>query len=78
MLIFRSARLRKDIQVNKRHLNKTMHSHSWDDTVGVVTFCRNSATPISAEEGLTGILSSGTDSDIKGYGDLSTFTEEEV
>lgn len=44
--------------------------------VGVVTFCRNSATPIAAEEGLTGILSSG--GDIGGYGDLSAFTDDEV
>jgi AP endonuclease-2 len=42
----------------------------------VVTFCRDEATPIAAEEGLTGKLSSG--GDIKGYGDLSAFTEDEV
>lgn len=48
--------------------------------VGVVTFCRNLATPIAAEEGLTGILSSGsgTDTTIKNYGDFSTFMEDEV
>lgn len=42
----------------------------------MVTFCRNSATPIAAEEGLTGIFSSGRD--IEGYGDLSPFTDDEV
>lgn len=46
--------------------------------VGVVTFCRNSATPVAAEEGLTGVLSSGADAGIKGYGDVSGFTDDEV
>lgn len=46
---------------------------------GVVTFCRNSvATPIAAEEGLTGILSPNKDAVIGSYGDHSDFTEDEV
>lgn len=46
--------------------------------IGVVTFCRNSATAVAAEEGLTGILSSGSQTNIKGYGDHSHFTDDEV
>lgn len=75
MLIFHSARLRKDTLVNKSLQSIKMHSHSWDDIIGVVTFCRNSASPLAAEEGLTGMLCSGN---VEEYGDLSAFTEEEV
>ena len=46
---------------------------------GVVTFCRDSVTPVAAEEGLTGIHSSSqSDSIIKCYGDHSQFTDDEV
>ena len=46
---------------------------------GVATFCRNSASPVAAEEGLTGLLPSCTKDDIiKCYGDLKSFTQEEV
>lgn len=49
-----------------------------DIAVGVVTFCHNSVTPVAAEEGLTGILSSSTDSIIQCYGDHTQFTDDEV
>jgi len=46
---------------------------------GVVTFCRDSAVPILAEEGLTGCLPSARKRDAIGcYGDTSGFTEDEV
>ena len=45
----------------------------------MVTFCQDSATPVAAEEGLSGVLSpSSRDSVVKCYGSLSQFSEEEV
>ncbi|XP_071488475.1 DNA-(apurinic or apyrimidinic site) endonuclease 2-like [Diadema antillarum] len=49
---------------------------------GVVTYCRNDYTPVLAEEGITGLLSSKSKQlshDVVGhYGDQSSFTEEEL
>ena len=45
----------------------------------MVTFCRESALPVLAEEGLTGSLLSAKKRDAIGcYGDTSAFTEDEV
>ncbi len=45
---------------------------------GVVTFCRDAATPLTAEEGLTGILSQQREDTVKCYGCTDSYTEEEV
>ncbi len=46
--------------------------------LGVVTFCRNSVSPSRAEEGLTGVLSSGRKDAVENYGDHTHSTIEEV
>ena len=46
--------------------------------VGVVTFCRDCATPVAAEEGLTGSLSSERVDAVKCYGQWVEFSQEEV
>lgn len=43
---------------------------------GVATYCRNTATPFAAEEGLTGLL--GGEQGVGCYGDQSCFTQEEL
>lgn len=45
---------------------------------GVVTFCRDSATPLTAEEGLTGLLSQQRDDSVKCYGSTDCYVDEEV
>ena len=45
---------------------------------GVVTFCRDSATPVAAEEGLTGCLSSERVDAVKCYGQWEEFSPDEV
>lgn len=45
---------------------------------GVATFCRDSATPLKAEEGLHSCLSVKSDSIVGCYGDVTDFTEEEL
>ncbi|XP_023693340.1 DNA-(apurinic or apyrimidinic site) endonuclease 2 [Paramormyrops kingsleyae] len=44
---------------------------------GVATFCRDSATPVAAEEGLTGLLTSH-DGAVGCYGDQNDFEDEEL
>ena len=44
----------------------------------MVTFCRDSATPVSAEEGLTGTLSTDREDSVKCYGQWEEFSQEEV
>ncbi|KAJ8359428.1 hypothetical protein SKAU_G00159530 [Synaphobranchus kaupii] len=44
---------------------------------GVATFCKDSVTPIAAEEGLTGLLTSH-DGGVGCYGDQSQFSAEEL
>ena len=46
--------------------------------LGVVTFCRDSATPVAAEEGLTGSLSADRLDTVKCYGQWEEFSPEEV
>ena len=46
--------------------------------LGVVTFCRDSATPVAAEEGLTGYLSADRLDAVKCYGEWEEFSPEEV
>ena len=49
--------------------------------VGVATFCRGAATPVSAEEGLTGVLTQPTLEDAVGHHTPtihSPFSQEEV
>ena len=46
--------------------------------VGVVTFCRNSATPLAAEEGVTGVLSTERSDAVKCYGEMNERTSEDV
>ncbi|KAI5254662.1 DNA-(apurinic or apyrimidinic site) endonuclease 2 isoform X2 [Manis pentadactyla] len=44
---------------------------------GVATFCKDSATPVAAEEGLSGLL--GTQNrDVGCYGNMDEFTQEEL
>ncbi|XP_066285117.1 DNA-(apurinic or apyrimidinic site) endonuclease 2-like [Branchiostoma lanceolatum] len=46
---------------------------------GVATYCKDGATPIKAEEGLTGLLVNQKEGDIIGcYGDQTMFTEDEL
>ena len=47
---------------------------------GVATFCRNTAAPVAAEEGLSGLLSrsSHNASLIGCHGNMTDFTEEEL
>eukprot|EP00058_Branchiostoma_floridae_P008983 XP_002594471.1 hypothetical protein BRAFLDRAFT_124956 [Branchiostoma floridae] len=46
---------------------------------GVATYCKDGATPIKAEEGLTGLLTNQKEEDIIGcYGDQTMFTEDEL
>lgn len=45
--------------------------------VGVATYCKDNATPLAAEEGLTGLLPNNA-GDIGCYGNLSEFTDEEL
>ncbi|KAM9785853.1 DNA-(apurinic or apyrimidinic site) endonuclease 2 [Neosynchiropus ocellatus] len=44
---------------------------------GVATYCKNTATPFAAEEGLTGLLSNQNGA-VECYGDQSHFTNEEL
>lgn len=46
--------------------------------LGVVTFCRDNATPVAAEEGLTGSLSADRLDAVKCYGQWEEFSPEEV
>ena len=43
-----------------------------------MTFCRDSATPVAAEEGLTGSLSTERVDSVKCYGQWKEFSQEEV
>ncbi|XP_002739716.1 DNA-(apurinic or apyrimidinic site) endonuclease 2-like [Saccoglossus kowalevskii] len=46
---------------------------------GVATFCHNDFTPLAAEEGLSGILSSSAGNEVVGnYGNQTDFTDEEL
>ncbi|CAM5174316.1 unnamed protein product, partial [Eretmochelys imbricata] len=46
---------------------------------GVATFCKDSATPLAAEEGLSGLLAQPGEGGAVGcYGDLGAFTPEEL
>ncbi|XP_064632211.1 DNA-(apurinic or apyrimidinic site) endonuclease 2-like [Lineus longissimus] len=45
---------------------------------GVAIYCKDSATPESAEEGLTGLLNADIDDGIGCYGDQTVFSEEEL
>ena len=54
------------------------HFHPY---IGVVTYCRNDCTPVTAEEGLTGMLSSinkQMTAVIGCYGDQTSFSGEEL
>ncbi|CAN9516014.1 unnamed protein product [Ophioblennius macclurei] len=44
---------------------------------GVATYCKDSATPFAAEEGLTGLLANH-DGAVKCYGDSADFSDEEL
>ncbi|XP_029910966.1 DNA-(apurinic or apyrimidinic site) endonuclease 2 [Myripristis murdjan] len=44
---------------------------------GVATYCKDSATPFAAEEGLTGLLTTHDDK-VGCYGDLTEFSDEEL
>lgn len=52
-------------------------SHSWSGYSGVATFCEDSATPVAAEEGLSGQFAT-----LKGhvgcYGNMKAFTQEQL
>ncbi|XP_071021704.1 DNA-(apurinic or apyrimidinic site) endonuclease 2 [Oncorhynchus clarkii lewisi] len=45
---------------------------------GVATYCKDSATPFAAEEGLTGLLTTNHEGTIGCYGDSSEFSSEEL
>ncbi|KAJ8302012.1 hypothetical protein KUTeg_020999 [Tegillarca granosa] len=45
---------------------------------GVATFCKNTAVPIKAEEGLTDLLNPKQDGKVGCYGNVSEFTDEEL
>lgn len=44
---------------------------------GVATFCKDSATPVAAEEGLSGVFAS-QNGDVGCYGNMDEFTQEEL
>lgn len=44
---------------------------------GVATFCKDSATPMAAEEGLSGLFATH-DGDVGCYGNMDEFTQEEL
>ncbi|XP_006219355.1 DNA-(apurinic or apyrimidinic site) endonuclease 2 [Vicugna pacos] len=44
---------------------------------GVATFCKDSATPVAAEEGLSGLLAT-QNGDVGCYGNMDEFTQEEL
>ncbi|XP_003135157.1 DNA-(apurinic or apyrimidinic site) lyase 2 [Sus scrofa] len=44
---------------------------------GVATFCKDSATPVAAEEGLSGLLAT-LNGDVNCYGNMDEFTQEEL
>uniref|UniRef100_A0A8C4PMV3 DNA-(apurinic or apyrimidinic site) endonuclease n=1 Tax=Equus asinus TaxID=9793 RepID=A0A8C4PMV3_EQUAS len=44
---------------------------------GVATFCKDSATPVAAEEGLSGLLATHN-GDVGCYGNMDEFTQEEL
>ena len=44
---------------------------------GVATFCKDSATPVAAEEGLSCLLST-QNGDVGCYGNMDDFTQEEL
>ncbi|XP_059994088.1 DNA-(apurinic or apyrimidinic site) endonuclease 2 isoform X2 [Lagenorhynchus albirostris] len=44
---------------------------------GVATFCKDSATPVAAEEGLSGLLAT-QNGDVGCYGNMDDFTQEEL
>ncbi|XP_011246181.1 DNA-(apurinic or apyrimidinic site) endonuclease 2 isoform X3 [Mus musculus] len=44
---------------------------------GVATFCKDSATPVAAEEGLSGVFAT-LNGDIGCYGNMDEFTQEEL
>ncbi|XP_006875328.1 PREDICTED: DNA-(apurinic or apyrimidinic site) lyase 2 [Chrysochloris asiatica] len=44
---------------------------------GVATFCKDSATPVAAEEGLSGLLAT-QNGDVGCYGNMDAFTQEEL
>ena len=47
-------------------------------SAGVATYVRDGATPVNAEQGLSGDLTTDEDSAIGHYGDHGDFTEEEL
>lgn len=44
---------------------------------GVATFCKDSATPVAAEEGLSGLLAT-QHGNVGCYGNMDAFTQEEL
>lgn len=44
---------------------------------GVATFCKDSATPVAAEEGLSGLLAT-QHGNVGCYGNMDEFTQEEL
>jgi exonuclease III len=45
---------------------------------GVAIYCKDCATPVKAEEGLTGLLTPDIDDSIGCYGDQTVFSEDEL
>lgn len=45
--------------------------------LGVATFCKDSATPVAAEEGLSGLFAT-QNGDVGCYGNMDEFTQEEL
>ena len=67
----------QDTQVDPTYwLHKSIPTPS--PSLGVVTFCRDASTPLSAEEGLTGVLSKEREDAVKCYGCSDDYTEKEV
>ena len=53
-------------------------SNDMNNVLGVVTFCRDSATPVAAEEGITGALSNERADAVKCYGNRDSLSQEEA
>lgn len=45
---------------------------------GVANFCKDATTPVGAEEGLSGLLTSHSEGRVGSYGNMTEFSNEEL
>ena len=56
----------------------TSLNHTVLSFLGVATYCKDSASPFSAEEGLTGLLNTSHEGAVGSYGNQKEFSSEEL